>query len=132
MGDTSSQPITVAVVAADLIFAARIRAAANAAGVRARFARTDSELLDAAADADLVIVDLDARWVDPSQSIQRLKQAGKPIVAFVSHVRAAAIEAARAAGADRVLARSVFVRLLPEIMSGGQARSFPETDEAGH
>jgi CheY-like chemotaxis protein len=119
MADTQHQPGTVAVVAADLIFASRIRAAAAAAGVRTRFARNDGELLEAAAEADLIIVDLDARWLDPSHSIQRLRQqASKPIVAFVSHVRADAIEAARAAGADRVLARSAFVKLLPEILSG--------------
>lgn len=117
MGDTRKQ---IAVVAADLLFASRIRAAADAAGIRARFARTDSELLDAAAAADLIIVDLDARWFDSSTSIQRLKQQHPtPIVAFVSHVRTDAIEAARAAGADRVLARSAFVKLLPEILRGG-------------
>src|SRR5688572_19759482 len=119
MADTEKRPETVAVVAADLIFASRIRAAADAAGVRARFARNDAELIDAAADADLVIVDLDARWLDPSASIRRVKQEhGKPVVAFVSHVRTDAIEAARAAGADRVLARSAFVQQLPDILNG--------------
>jgi CheY-like chemotaxis protein len=119
MADTGQQPGSVAVVAADLMFASRIRAAADAAGVRTRFAKNDGELLAAAAEADLIIVDLDARWLDPSTSIERLKQhAAKPIVAFVSHVRTDAIEAARAAGADRVLARSAFVKLLPEIMHG--------------
>jgi CheY-like chemotaxis protein len=119
MTDTEKVPKTIAVVAADLIFAARIRAAADAAGVRARFARNDAELIDVAADADLVIVDLDARWLDPSTSIQRVKQQyARPIVAFVSHVRTDAIEAARAAGADRVLARSAFVQQLPDILNG--------------
>ena len=117
MSDTANQPGSVAVVAADLIFASRIRAAAAAAGVRTRFARNHTELLAAAAEADLVIVDLDARWVDPATSIQRLKEhVTTPVVAFVSHVRADAIEAARNAGADRVLARSAFVSQLPEIL----------------
>jgi CheY-like chemotaxis protein len=119
MEDMRERPGSAAVVAADLIFAARIRAAAAAAGVRTRFARNDEELLAAAKEADLIIVDLDARWLDPSDTIRRLKHhVATPIVAFVSHVRADAIAAARAAGAERVLARSAFVQQLPQILSG--------------
>jgi CheY-like chemotaxis protein len=119
MGDTEKRPAVVAVVAADLIFASRIRAAAAAAGMRTLFARSDDELMEAAAQADLILLDLDARWLDPSASIPRLRQDHTtPIVAFVSHVRTDAIEAARAAGADRVLARSAFVKQLPDILNG--------------
>ena len=121
MTDTTP-PKTVAVVAADLLFGARIRGAAEQAGVRTIFARNAAELQRAAADAELVIVDLDARWVDPEHTIRALKEdperCAKPIIAFVSHVRADAIEAARNAGADRVLARSAFVKLLPSILAG--------------
>ena len=39
-----------------------------------------------------------------------------PILAYVSHVREDAIEAARFAGADRVIARGAFVNRLPEIL----------------
>jgi CheY-like chemotaxis protein len=113
---------TVAVVAADLIFDARIRGAADEAGINVVFARNPQQLRDAAAGADLVILDLDARWLDPNQAIRSLRRdpatSTKPIVAFVSHVRADAIEAARNAGADRVLARSAFVKLLPSILAG--------------
>jgi hypothetical protein len=39
------------------------------------------------------------------------------IIAFVSHVREDAIAAARSAGADRVLARSAFVRELNNLLT---------------
>jgi hypothetical protein len=44
-----------------------------------------------------------------------------PVVAFASHVRADLIAEARAAGADRVLARSAFVAELPALVARAQA-----------
>jgi CheY-like chemotaxis protein len=41
-----------------------------------------------------------------------------PTVGFVSHVQADLIDAARAAGVDDVLARSVFTARLAEILKG--------------
>jgi hypothetical protein len=42
--------------------------------------------------------------------------AGVPVIAFGAHVQGAALVAARAAGADRVLARSAFVNALPGLL----------------
>jgi CheY-like chemotaxis protein len=120
MTDTTHNPRSVTVVAADLLFSSRIRAAAEQLGVQIQFARSDEQLYASAVVADLVILDLDARWLDAPAAIRHLAQAASkvPIVAFVSHVRADAIQAARDAGADRVLARSAFVRMLPDILAG--------------
>jgi CheY-like chemotaxis protein len=111
----------IAAVAADMIFGSRIRGAAQLAGVEVRFARDAASLTQAAAGARLVLLDLDARWLDIPGSIHALRSddatAAVEIVAFVSHVRTDAIEAARAAGADRVLARSAFVRELPALLA---------------
>jgi CheY-like chemotaxis protein len=119
MTDTSTHA-HVAAVTADMIFAARIRGAAQVAGTAVRFARNAGELQDAAAGARLVLLDLDARWVDVSAVMTALKDdertATATVVAFVSHVRVDAIEAAQAAGVDRVLARSAFVRELPSLL----------------
>jgi hypothetical protein len=38
------------------------------------------------------------------------------LIAYVSHVREDLIAAARAAGADRVLARGAFSKLLPDLL----------------
>jgi CheY-like chemotaxis protein len=126
MSDTTPRTPTIAVVAADLMFGARIRAAATDAGVAARFARNLEQLTQTAADADLVIIDLDTRWLDAPAAIRALKESATsnatPLVAFVSHVRADLIESARAAGADRVMARSAFVAQLSELLAGLRTR----------
>lgn len=112
----------VAVIAlpADLIFAARIRAAADAAGVRAEICRnaTDFEAAAGNAPGALVLLDLDARRADVPELIRRLRAAGgrHRIVAYGSHVGAERLAAARDAGADRVMARSGFVRELPLLL----------------
>jgi CheY-like chemotaxis protein len=110
---------------ADLMFASRIRAAATSLGIEVGVLARPAALLDAARENPprLVLVDLDARGWDPANVVRDLKQdertSSATVVAFVSHVRQDAIEAARAAGADRVLARSAFIRDLPAILSAG-------------
>lgn len=120
MEDTNADEGIVAAVA-DLIFGARIRSAAERAGVALTFARSLSELSGLARGRRLVLLDLDARWLDAPAAIRALREeprtAAVRIVAFVSHVRVDAIEAAREAGADRVLARSAFVRELPALLA---------------
>jgi CheY-like chemotaxis protein len=105
------------------MFGSRIRGAAGQVGVHVDFARGLPALKELAAEADLVLLDLDARWLDVPAAIRELKgtaaTAAVPVVCFVAHVNSEAIEAARAAGADRVLARSAFVRELPLLLAGG-------------
>ncbi len=119
----ATRPAVLALVA-DLIFAARIQGAARAAGTTVETLRSAADLLARAAAAPprLILVDLDVRASSPAGVIARLKEeaatAEVPVVAFVSHVREDAIAEARAAGADRVMARSAFVRELPGLMEG--------------
>ena len=108
----------------DLLFGSRIRAAAEAAGRRVTFVRQDDRVEDAlrADAASLVIVDLArAGAADAIRAVRSLSGARIPIVAFASHVRADLIADARAAGADRVLARSAFVAALPTLVTGSDA-----------
>jgi CheY-like chemotaxis protein len=120
--DTENAPVLAA--AADLLFAARMRAAAEAAQVPLHLARAGDDLAAQvlAVRPRLVLLDLDARWLDAPALIRRLKSDAAtsdiPVVCYVSHVREAMIAAARTAGADRVLARSAFVRVLPELLRG--------------
>jgi hypothetical protein len=44
------------------------------------------------------------------------ESAGRDVVGFVSHVDAATIARARAAGIDRIMPRSRFVEALPELL----------------
>jgi CheY-like chemotaxis protein len=113
-------------LAADMLFASRIRGAANAAGVPVRVVSSAAAALDAVrAGARRLLLDLDSRAADPIGLIEQLRAdsatAGVEVIAFVSHVREDRIAAARAAGATRVLARSAFVRELPRLLSNPDA-----------
>jgi CheY-like chemotaxis protein len=107
---------------ADLFFAAKVRGAAQAAGANALTVHTPEHLLEEIRDQrpNLVLIDLDARGADGSGLIRQLKSdpatATLRVIAFASHVQTDAIRSAQAAGADRVLARSAFVRELPTLI----------------
>jgi CheY-like chemotaxis protein len=105
----------------DLLFLSRIREAGRAAGVEVRAVRGASDLVDAARqEGRLVLVDADSERLPWRAAIAALRAepgvGALPVIAFVSHVRADHAEAARAAGANRVLSRSAFVKELPELV----------------
>jgi CheY-like chemotaxis protein len=106
----------------DLMFLSRIREAGRAAGIEVRAVRGAKDLLDAARnDGRLVLVDADSERLPWKAAVAALRAepgtAPLPVIAFVSHVRVDLAEAARAAGATRVLARSAFVKELPELVT---------------
>jgi PleD family two-component response regulator len=115
----------VLAVVDDLMFSSKIRAVAERTGSAIRFARSkDAALADARASAPaLVIVDLDRDPIDPIGTVAAFKAdpalRGIRLVGYVSHVHAARIADARAAGCDTVLARSAFVNALPVLLAGG-------------
>jgi CheY-like chemotaxis protein len=106
----------------DLMFSSRISTAAKALGTPMRFTRSVDAVLAAAREAPprLVILDLNSLRVRPLDIVAALKAdpalATVPVLGFVSHVDAPTIEAARAAGVDRILARSAFVEQLPALL----------------
>lgn len=108
----------IVALVADLMFASRIRGAAPAAKTVQR-----GDALEAAIGpaTRLILVDLHAPGA--LEAIQALRDAGSAatIVAFGSHVETDALQAARAAGADRVMARSAFVRDLPALVRQADA-----------
>ncbi len=114
---------TVVAWPADLMFGARIRSAAQNTGTPVRLVRAADELVEAVRQERprLAIVDLDARG-DPVAAIARLKaepaSAGVPVLAYASHVREDVMAAARAAGAERVVARGLFARDLAAFLGG--------------
>lgn len=120
MTRTSTEPpARIVALAADMIFAAKIRGTADALGIPVRVITAAARLPEtvAAAGPAMVIVDLDTRALDIAATIAAVRSSvpQAEILAYVSHVRTDAIEAARSAGA-RVLARSAFTRTLPEIL----------------
>jgi CheY-like chemotaxis protein len=121
-GGHATDPVVA--LTADLLFAARVRSAAQAVGATVQLAQSATDLLRLAAGLAprLVIIDLDSRRLDPIALIGQLKAdaatAGIRIVAYVSHVREDLITQARQAGADQVMARGAFARQLPDLLSG--------------
>jgi len=106
----------------DLMFLSRIREAARGAGVDVRPVRRPEDVEEAVrAGAGLALVDADSArlpWAAALAAIREVTPSPRVrIVAFVSHVNADRAAAARAAGCDRVLARSAFVQELPALMA---------------
>lgn len=123
MDTSNGPPARVIALVADLIFAGRIGGTARTAGTNVTILRSAGDAIAGVrAGAGLVLLDLDARAVDVPALIRSLRDDPATrdvrILAFGSHVDTAAIHAARAAGADQILARSAFVRRLPELLAG--------------
>ncbi|MBM3979528.1 MAG: response regulator [Planctomycetes bacterium] len=101
----------------DLIFYSRVSGTARAAGLSVRMVRTVADLVVAARAAPPggVIVDVHFPDLDLPALLASLKEACAPVprvIAYGSHVEAAVLKAARAAGCDLVLPRSAFVEQL--------------------
>lgn len=105
----------------DLIFLSRIQHAAKLIGVPVEVVdpmRLQERAKQAGARG--VILDLNHRSGNAVEALRALKAdlstSHLHVVGFVSHVQSDLIEAARAAGCDRVLARSAFTAELPELL----------------
>ncbi len=122
---SSRVPSIIVAFLDDLIFATKLSATAAAVGTTVTMVRTLEELggqLDSAA-VELVMVDLLAGGDDPLEAIA-LARAASPtvrIVAFGPHVEGDLMNGARQRGANTVLARSAFVRKLPEVLAIGDS-----------
>jgi threonine dehydratase len=119
----------IVAVVDDLMFSSRIREAARAAGAEVTFVRRRADV-DAALGAHrpgLVLFDLDRDALDPIGAIREIRGtpefSGVTVVAFGSHVKTERLQAAREAGADRVMARSAFVAELPKLLAAATASS---------
>lgn len=111
----------IVAVVTDLFFQSRIIAAAKAQNVEVKLL---VQGVDAAAvePESLALVDLDAR-LDVLATISLLKnQLSCTVVAFGPHLDGERLKAARAAGADRVLAKSKFVAELPNLAASMKKR----------
>jgi threonine dehydratase len=119
----------------DLMLASKIRQAAAGAGVDLVFPRSPADLVERtrALRPALLIFDLNSARLEPLATIARLKAdaslASIPTLAFVSHVQGDLIAASRAAGVDRVLARSAFFEQLPHILAETDVNTHHRADE---
>jgi CheY-like chemotaxis protein len=122
MEKQSALPQWVLALLDNLFFVAKLDAAATQTGLRMATARTlEKALTQAQSDLPvLIVIDLDAQGCRPFEFIRAIKADERlrtiPLLGFVSHVNTGVQQQARAAGCDRVLARSVFSRDLPELL----------------
>lgn len=107
--------LPILVLVRDLIFSTRISTTARAAGIEIRMIRDPAKLPGQA--GRLLIVDLNLAGAIEAAGAWRTDTA--PVVGFVSHVDAQTAARAKAAGIDRVMARSRFVEILPQLLAGG-------------
>ena len=110
-----------------MFFASKIRAVAEAVGAEISFPRTHDALIEKARETKprLILVDLHNQKIDPRALASELKSdeglRDIPLIGFFSHVQTELQRSALAAGFDRVLPRSVFVRDLPKILAADDA-----------
>lgn len=119
------RPWHVIAAVADLMFTAKISAAAKQAGCAVRFLQQQDRLLTAvretpAESAPLVIVDLNHLTLKPVEFIAALRAtpetAGASVLAYLSHTQVDLKRAAEQAGCDLVLPRSIFSQNINEIL----------------
>jgi CheY-like chemotaxis protein len=109
----------------DLLFTSKIRSTAKQIGAALLVAKSrDAALAEMRANTpSLVIFDLNNPRTDPLGIVASMKGdptlAGIHTVGFVSHVQTDLMDAARKAGVDNVMARSMFAERLPQILAGG-------------
>ncbi len=108
----------------DLLFRSKISETADQLGLEALFPRSPKKLLDEAKGSppDLLVLDLNSTRFEPLKLLRELKSdealRNVPVGGFLSHVQKDLAVAARESGCDRVMARSVFTKDLPEILAG--------------
>ena len=112
MEDPAPPPVLALV--RDLLFATKISGTARALGAPMEVLRDPAQLSQQS--GRLLLVDLNLPGAIPAAA-EWLRATGNPVVGFVSHTDAATISAARDAGITRVMARSQFVQLLPDLLA---------------
>jgi hypothetical protein len=115
MTDASAKPVLLLV--RDLMFMARVTGTARELGVPVKVVRDPAKLSgEAGAQGGRLIVDLNLEGAIEAAAEWKGATGGS-VAGFVSHVDTETIRRAREAGIDRVMARSQFVQVLPELLS---------------
>jgi CheY-like chemotaxis protein len=135
---SDEQSNRIVAIVRDLFFAARIRDTLRSRGYVVAVVKREEDLEAAFAGGPvaLAIIDLGFVAIDPPAVIARLKgdaaTRAVPLLAFGSHLDHAGRDAAKAAGADRVVPNSKLVADLPALVERyvrGQASVTADTEE---
>jgi hypothetical protein len=119
--------MSVVFLSTDLVFASRVEGTAKELGTPVKIVGDAAAAAAACDDAAvrLVIIDLESAGPEVAQAVALVVDAArkqtreKPLVlAYGPHVHEARLDAARAAGCDRVLSRGQFSSQMREILAG--------------
>jgi DNA-binding response OmpR family regulator len=127
-----SETKTVLLLERDLFFIVKVRDTLSHLGYETQVARSSDDFarkLAAGAPA-LAMVHTGLVGVDWEQAIAEAKVAGTPTLAFGSHIDLEAQQAARRAGADRVISNSKLAKDLPAIVERMVNKSGADLQEA--
>src|SRR5256885_1651482 len=101
----------------DLMIGSRIRETLGRMGMQATFATSPAAgEAPLSTPADLLIADLADARIGPMEIIRTAKRAGLAVLACGSHVDTESLDAARQAGADLVVPRSLFTARLADLI----------------
>jgi hypothetical protein len=100
----------------DLLFGSRVQGALSGAGHEVRLVADPSRLDGQLADADALIVDLNADGVDPAGVASLAGELG--LLGFYAHVQPEVRERALSAGFDVVVPRSRMARETAQLIDG--------------
>jgi CheY-like chemotaxis protein len=114
-------PAKILAVVEDIFFLAKIQQTARQLGITVESVAPDAlQNSLAGGNAGAVLLDLNHRSGKAISALKGVKTdpttRSTPVVAFLSHVQTDLAQAARAAGCDRVMARSTFSQQLPELL----------------
>jgi len=106
-------PTPVLVLVRDLMFSGRIGATARSLNAAVQIVRDPAALQEL--DGKRVIVDLNQPDALEAAAAWKRQRKGE-VIGFVSHVDADTIARAKNSGIDRIMPRSKFVNLLPDLL----------------
>lgn len=112
----------VLLVCSDLFFSTQLRSAAQSAGATVDVELSAARIVEQTATGayTLVVIDLEIMGLDLAAVIAGLPIDNRPVVvAFGPHVQAQRLKAAREAGCDHVVPRSIAAETLGTLVSRG-------------
>jgi DNA-binding NarL/FixJ family response regulator len=113
--------MTVLVAIHDLMFSSKVTAAARGKP-NVSYLPRGTKIVDhvRATKPEVMLVDLASANLDAINAVKTLKGEGiaLTVVGYVDHTREDVMQAAQAAGVDRVMSKGEFARRLPELLEG--------------
>lgn len=112
---TPPDNLSIAALSRDVFFGMRIRTVLRNLGYNMVLCKNESELVERAATASLVLVDFNmpVAW----DEIEVVLKGSVPVIAFGAHTNVEGFKTAKSSGATRVISNGEFTRKLPNLLA---------------